>query len=214
MRVAVLFAGRVRAYEAVTRTLEDVKGRYGPTYYCSLNQAVYDDYIDGFCKLLDISRDRINIEPTPNPGFFSKIHNYTSKSPEQAYSMFYHENKAFSLIEKDVTENNMRYDCVVYTRADIKSEDSLQLEMPKPNTIYVPIGNDYEGINDRMAYGDFDSMKKYCSIIDNLTSPQSMNGTNPEGIIKSHLERHSLQVIRFKYDTTLSNQRKNLGDKV
>ena len=209
MRVAVLFAGRITGYETVIRTLEDVKKRYAPTYYCSLNERVYDDYIDGFCKLLDISRDRINIEPTPDPGFFSDIRNYTSKSPEQAYSMFYHENKAFSLIEKD----KRHFDCILYTRADIDSPDTLHLEMPNPNTIYVPSGDDYDGINDRMAYGDFDSMKKYCSIIDKLTSPQSMNGKNPEGIIKSHLESESLDVVRFNYGTNLSNERKKAGDR-
>ena len=213
MKVAVLFAGRVKGYEKGLSKLLGFKTRYTPTYYCSLNEPEYTDEIDKFCKLFDISPERIHIESTPDPGFFHGIRCYTSKSPKQAYSMFFHENKAFSLIEKDVIQNNIHYDCVLYCRADIISRDTLELVIPVPNTIYVPDGEDFFGVNDRLAYGDYNTMKKYCSVIHDLTSAQSMNGTNPEGILKRHLEKQLLDFVRFRYDTNLSNLRKMEGDR-
>ena len=208
LKVAVLFAGRIRGYETVLGKLHDIKNRYTPTYYCSLNEPTYDEYTDNFCKTFDISRDRINIESTPYPDFikaapvrpgFSNMQNW--------YSMLYHENKAFKMIENDITKNKKHFDCILYYRADIDSPDTLILEYPKSNTLYIPNGHDYLGINDRVAYGDFDSMKKYCSVVDIIQSAESMNGINPEIMIKRHLESHKLEIIRFKFNTCLSKER-------
>jgi hypothetical protein len=91
----------------------------------------------------------------------------------------------------------------------MNSEDKLVLEIPKPNVIYIPAGEDFDGINDRLAYGTFDSMKKYCSVINGLISAESMNGMMPESILKRHLDAEKLEVVRIKYGTTnLSEERK------
>ena len=58
-----------------------------------------------------------------------------------------------------------------------------------------------------MAYGDFDSMKKYCSIIATLTTPESMSDINPEGILKAHLDSQKLEIVRFKYKACLRKER-------
>ena len=207
LKVAVLFAGRITGYVPVLDKLIEIKKRYAPTYYCSLNKPTKDEEVANFSKDLGISSENINTETTPSPEFLNAVKDYKSNSTHNGYSMFYHENKAFSLIEKDVIENKKQYDCLLYCRADIDSPDRLHLEMPRPNTIYIPEGFDYAGYNDRMAYGNADSMKKYCSIIATLTSPESMNGTNPEGILKRHLDSEKLEIVRFKYKTCLRKER-------
>jgi len=212
MQVAVLFAGRITAYEHVLAKMIDIKNKYSPTYYCSLNKPAKDEEVERFSKDLGISPENINTESTPLPDFLNVIKDYTN-NPHNGYSMFYHQNKAFSLIEKDVIHNKRHLDCVLYMRSDIDSPDTLHLEMPKPNTIYIPEGFDYSGYNDRTAYGNFDAMKKYCSLITTLTSPESMNGTNPEAILKRYLESQKLEIVRFKYKTCLRKERNKKGHK-
>jgi len=146
----------------------------------------------------------MNTESTPQPDFLKDVKNYSPKSPHNCYSMFYHENKAFAMIERDIIQNKKQFDCIMYYRADTNSPDVLNLEMPKPNTIYVPKGHDYNGINDRLAYGNYDSMKQYCSLIDTLKSAEVMNGKHPETILKAYLDTQPLEIVRFKYDTCLS----------
>ena len=217
MKVAVMFVGRIKGYAPYLSKLLEFKNRYAPTYYCSLNRPadndeaieLFDDELNKFSKELGISRENMNLETTPSPEFLKDVKDYKSWSPYKAYSMFYHENRAFSLIEKDHLKNNKRYDCVLYCRADMNSEDKLVLEIPKPNVIYIPAGEDFDGINDRLAYGTFDSMKKYCSVINGLISAESMNGMMPESILKRHLDAEKLEVVRIKYGTTnLSEERK------
>jgi hypothetical protein len=212
LKVAILFSGRIKGYERVLPKLQDIKNRYSPTYYCSLNEPEYNEYIDTFCKLFDISRERINTEVTPHPEFLKNVKNYKSNSPRNTYSMFYHENKAFAMMGRDVVQNNKDFDCIMYYRADMNSPDMLNLEMPKPNTIYIPNGHDYGGINDRLAYGNFESMKQYCNLIDTLDSAEIMNGNTPEGILKGYLDKQKVEIVRFKFDTCLIKERNNKND--
>jgi len=207
MKVAILFAGRITGYLPVLDKLTEIKNRYAPTYYCSLNKPEKDEETANFSKDLEISPENINTETTPLPDFLNLVKDYNSNSQHNGYSMFYHQNRAFLLIEKDVVDNKRHLDCVVYCRADIDSPDILQLEMPKPNTIYIPEGFDYGGLNDRMAYGDFNAMKKYCSLISTLTAAESMNSINPEGILKRYLESQQLEIARFKYKTCVRKER-------
>lgn len=212
MKVAVLFAGRIKSYEHVLSKLLEFKNKYAPTYYCSLNKPEKDEEVLRFSKELGISPENINTEITPFPDFLNLVEREKIDIiPHNVYSMFYHENKAFSLIEKDIIENKKQYDCIVYTRADIDSPDTLDLVMPKPNTVYIPEEDPHNGLNDRTAYGDFDAMKKYCSVIGTLTSAESMNGVNPEVILKRYLEEQQLKVVLFKYRTYLRQERNKRG---
>jgi hypothetical protein len=44
--VAILFAGRISSYEHVYKNLENIKDRYNPVVFCSLNEAVSTSYIN------------------------------------------------------------------------------------------------------------------------------------------------------------------------
>jgi hypothetical protein len=200
--IAILFAGRVSSYEFVLNNLLDIKNRYNATIYCSLNELQYTEYIDKFCKDLSIPREHINIESTPFPDFLNHVQNYQSNNPKNGYSMFYHENKAFNMIANDVN-NGKKFDCILYYRADIDSPDKLQIEMPKENTVYIPSNHDYNGINDRMAYGNFETMKKYCNVISSIDSSAKLDRSSPEMILKNYILSQGIDISRIQYNTRL-----------
>ena len=61
------------------------------------------------------------------------------------------------------------YDLVMSLRCDLVYSTPFSFDEIKPNTVYVPLGEDhYGGLNDQAAYGDKVSMFKYMNIVNNM----------------------------------------------
>ena len=90
--------------------------------------------------------------------------------------------------------------------------EELNIHTLKPNTVYIPSGNDYGGYNDRMAYGNFESMKKYCTTIDFMNNTSQIS--QPEWALKQNLELVKLNIERFIYNTELHKSRNNKDETV
>jgi hypothetical protein len=215
--VAILFAGRISSYEHVYKKLEDIKVQYNPVVFCSINEATPTSYTNNFCDMFGIKPTQRNIEQTVLPKWVNDfvIDNYiTGLTALNTYSMFYHENKAFNLLERYQVDNNIRFDIVLYYRADLDSTDTLTLNIPADNTIYLSDERHYFGVNDRMAYGNYISMKKYCSLVEKLNkilikenvifnSDLYTNFLNPEMILSYHLNNENLHINKINYNTDL-----------
>ena len=131
-------------------------------------------------------------------------------SYEGTYSMFYNQKKAFDLITAYQQSNNMHFDCVIFFRADIDEEDELNIKPPSDNTIYIPEADDFCGISDIVAYGNYNSMNKYTNLvnsIDYICRTQKII-YNPEAMLKQHLLNESLIIERFPYKYKLHPSRK------
>jgi hypothetical protein len=122
--------------------------------------------------------------------------------------MFYHQNKAFKLVEEYQKNNLMTFDSILYYRADMNSSDTLTLAMPSKNTVYIPNDRGYGGYNDRMAYGDYESMKIYSSLVDSFESLcATEEQINAEGMLRDYLSQHNINIITLKYNTDLHEKR-------
>jgi len=221
-KVAMLFGGRVKGYEAVNDSLKAIKDKYNATVFCSLNKVTKSNYIKGFCDIMSISDDRLNLEKTPK--YPEYLNNVTMADTvkgkwgdgvalESVYSFFYHLDKAFKLIEDYQTKNNMMFDIVLYYRADIETKADLTFKLPiKDMTVYVPVNEpscDYGGLCAQLAYGNYKSMKYYCNMIDSIkymTTEQRVV-LHAETIIKKHLENGKINIERFSYVHTLTQLR-------
>jgi len=209
LKVAILFAGRIKAYQHVLPKLLEIKNTYKPVIFCSLNkESNTPEDIKSFCAEFNIPEEQSNIEQTVLPPWLNSCRPMTHHiRPTGVYSMFYHENKAFHLIEKYQEKNSMKFDCVLYYRADMDSKDKLIMSMPENNTIYIPntsIG-EYGGYNDRMAYGSYESMKVYCNLIHSLEGIYCKNHAlyDPESILKEYLKNTGMKITKIAYNTDL-----------
>lgn len=96
-----------------------------------------------------------------------------------------------------------KYDVYIYSRIDICFFDEFPtsaLSKISHNTILIPDGGDYEGgYNDLMAVGNYESMKVYVSMIDNILE-YSKEGClfHPEVLLRHHLSKNNMNVDRFK----------------
>jgi hypothetical protein len=105
-------------------------------------------------------------------------------------AMHYNRKRAFNMIQDKPNR-------VVSSRFDLYVDDYIwYVDNIEDNTIYIPEGEDYGGLNDRFAYGDYESMKKYCHLYDHIHT-LSHSELHPESILKEYIDKVGLNVIRF-----------------
>jgi len=205
-RVAMIFSGRIKGFTNVLAKLQQIVTTYNPVIFCSLNETVYTDEINRFCRDLNIPKNQVNVEQTVLPKWSGKCN--IINPVLNVYSMFYHQNKAFKLVEEYQKNNLVMFDCVLYYRADMNSSDTLKLMMPARNTVYIPNDRGYGGYNDRMAYGQYEAMKLYCSLIysfESLCAKEQQ--TNAEGMLQNYLSQNHINVVGVPYNTDLHEKR-------
>jgi hypothetical protein len=202
LNVAVFFSGKIKDYELEREHLTKLKNKYNATFFVSINESSELDYMKNFFKEFQIDNDQKNIEKTPLPSNLILLYCKNEKDTNYSniFSMYYHNNKCYDLINKYQIKNNTQFDVIVKYRVDIHSNDIIDLTKPKLNTIYIPEGYDYGGLNDQIGYGDNESMKLYCSIIENL-SKICMNNIrfHPESILNEGLKLVDLKIERISY---------------
>jgi hypothetical protein len=101
----------------------------------------------------------------------------------------------FSLIPKG-------YDFYVRIRPDMKFNGTLNFAdyEPKENTVYIPKGMDYRGINDQFAFGDYDSMRKYFSVYLNCEELFAEGHLfNSEVYHLANLNKLGVNIVRFDH---------------
>lgn len=237
LKVAILFTGRIKGYENVKDNLKNIKDKYNATVFCSLNKSKKTEYVKGFCEFMDISDDRLNIEIPPKAPDFLRdpkmkvYHAYKEKvgninanmRMDMMYSFFYNNDKAYTLVEKYQEANKMKFDIVLYYRADITAKEELILIHPvKDNTIYVPEVKegvdchegygcwcDYGGLCNQVFFGNPDTMKKALSLIDSLKHICIDQGVlfHAETLFKKHIDNNKISVERFPYFFSLDKAR-------
>jgi hypothetical protein len=213
--IAILFAGRVKAYKPgsyisykkyIEQPLLD-KG-YTPYVFLSHNDRNTDIDLEDFKKSYDVK----GFENTR----FDDIDKYWhlplqhSTKPHHAYPMFFHIYRAFLLSEKYSVENNITFDAVIYMRADEEFSEPLELNIDTlaENTVYIPTGNDHTGVNDQFAYGRTESMKKYIVFPNILELWEKYNMPfHPETYVMYNLIYQKLNYIRFPFNYVLQNAR-------
>jgi hypothetical protein len=137
--------------------------------------------------------------------------------------MFYHQNKAFKLMEEYAAKHARSFDIVLVFRADINAEPPPNrfpiVDTVKANTVYIPHSgepfspginsrakrhvNDYDGITTVAAYGNSDSMRKYCSLIEKKDSIIN----HPEVMLLTHLNSCGLNIERFTHNIKMNPER-------
>ena len=118
--------------------------------------------------------------------------------------MFINKNRVFLLLEEYKNKENIHYDCVISLRIDLVFLNNFIFNNLEDNTIYIPHGEDYidNAINDKLAYGNIDVMKKYNSInpVDLLEKKLSI--PHPESLTYANIILHNLQIkrVNIKYN--------------
>ena len=116
---------------------------------------------------------------------------------------FINKMRVFKLLEDHINKNKVDYDYIFSTRVDLFYFNKLTFEEFKEiddNTIYIPDGNQWPppmppGINDHMAIGNLNGMRKYMNVYKYLKTYLD-NGCilRPETVLLSHINNMKLNV--------------------
>jgi len=111
---------------------------------------------------------------------------------------FINKNRVFELLEQYIEKTKVEYDCVLSLRIDCVFKNSFLFDSFEDNTIYIPNGFDWveNGINDQIAYGKLEVMRKY-----NLINPvelleKRLSIPHPETLNCANIKYHKLLIER------------------
>jgi len=191
--LAVYFSGRILDYEINKPYFELFKKhfetKFNIDFFCSINSEV-DNYHQEFITYFNISPYRCNFETYKLP------ENKLEKNYLNMFSMFYNNKKCVELIER----STKKYDVVLRYRTEVRFHNLFEIpEILQQNTIYIPGNFDWGGINDQIAYGNLESMKKYTELYDNMIGYNKNNNVryHPETMLLHHLKTIKIHIVRF-----------------
>lgn len=207
LKVAVFFSGRVKGFnnERVKSHLKSFKEKYAADFYvsCGSHRESFDEFIKEF-----VPSEGSNFSEVKIPKEFYNFRKASETKIENCSSMFFHNRECINLIK----ESGIKYDIVIKYRADITSDSILDIYQLSPiseNTVYIPEGNDFGGLNDQIAYGDLSSMEKYANVFQNIQLIcNDGHRFHPETLVFRNLEREKVNVARVKYSWNLVPDRK------
>jgi len=107
------------------------------------------------------------------------------------------------ILDEHIKKTNINYDIVICTRIDIDFCSVIPLQIPKENTIYIPLGRDchacFKGISDFFAMGSVEVIRKYCNIYKNVMYllENKLTIAAPESLTKANIDFNNIKIERF-----------------
>ena len=205
MNIALYISGRSKLYDKwLIKQLQNNK-EHKIDIFSSFNEDENKDFnnlINPVC---------VKWEKYTLPGKWSNIsHKHESTKPQNMCSMYYNNKRSFELIEEHMKNNNIKYDLIVKYRPDIMREDLPNFFITENNEVYTPDEHifGWPGINDMIAFGNFESMKVYSNMYDCIDEYINNNVLfHPETMLRYHLDNKGITIKNFKYKYDLDKER-------
>ena len=104
-----------------------------------------------------------------------------------------------------ISDSGINYDVILRYRTEIQSSSLFEIDLNELTDktgnaiVFIPSQDDWNGINDKIAYGNLNSMKVYTELYDHLveyftTDPRNIH---PETVLLYHLHRKNINIKRF-----------------
>jgi hypothetical protein len=197
MHIAVLIYGRLnKCSEHYINILESIGKHNNIDFFLSSDnssESLLNDFISLYKPILynnSIIHYDYDLGKYPDKRPETNIHNMTCH--------FINKNRVFLLLEEYINKKNVHYDCVMSLRIDCIFQNKFTFNNLVDNTIYIPAGNDWvdKGINDQIAYGKIDVMKKYNSINVVELLEKKLSIPHPESLNYANIYFYNLQIER------------------
>lgn len=130
-------------------------------------------------------------------------------TPLSVYYMgchFLNKLRVVTILEQYIQTQGVQYDVIVSLRLDLIFETKFNFVQPQERHIYIPVGRDYvdNAVNDNIAYGTLDVMRKYCQIYiwAHALLERKLVLNHPETLNYANLLLHSFHIVRVDISYT------------
>lgn len=197
MLISVLLYGRLnKCIEHYNNVLESLGKENKIDFFLSSDnssETLLNDFINTYKPILYNNNPtyyNCNLGKYPGKRSETNIHNMTCH--------FINKNRVFKIFEEYINKTNIQYDCVISLRIDCVFQNMFNFDNLKNNTIYIPHNYDYvdNGINDQIAYGKFDVMKKYNSINPVYLLEKKLTIPHPESLTYKNIIFNKIKIER------------------
>jgi len=208
MRIAILVYGRLNyCVKHYNNILDNIGREHILEFFVSSDNSPLIDIFIEIYNPIKYNNDKIeyscDLGKYPGRIECTKIHNMTCH--------FINKGRVFSLLEEHVENTHIKYDVVFSLRIDMIFHNKFDFNTIKDNTIYIPEGHDWgfghKGLNDQLAYGNIDVMKKYSNIFINGIDLLEKGNPNyesenyiiphPETINYVNVHSYNINIVRF-----------------
>jgi hypothetical protein len=191
-RIAVLISGEIRCfdkfYDNFIKYIYNNKTIFQAfDIYCV--STTINENLKSICKKYEVSTDTK----------YSKIlHNNVLKTGVDKYI---YQISDYQKVWRLMESSDIKYDHVIRTRPDIKHfYNPILFSEFYDDMIEVPQFHYFTGVNDRFAIGDYESMKIYMNIYDDIdVLMKKYPNKNAEHILKMHLQDKNIKFTFNKY---------------
>jgi len=202
MHIAVLIYGRLnRCAEHYNNIIEHLGNNEIDFFLSSDNssESLLNDFVHLY-KPIAYTNEEINYDNSQINKYPIEREEVNSYVIHNIVRHYINKSRVLSLFDKYMTEHDIKYDVAVSLRIDCLFQNSFNFDNLLENTIYIPAGFDYvyNGINDQVAYGKVDVMKKYNSIFHNMfyLLDNKLSILHSESLHYANIQFYKLQIQR------------------
>jgi len=182
MKVAVIYSGHLRSWKLCRQNHEECIG--GDRFFFT-----YTDPGEG--RWVEAPQDYYHYDLS-HPYYGNRR---PESDPVNGLNQWHNLFLAFALVPN-------HYDIVCRTRPDITISHRVDWEAYeyRDDCLYIPSENDYCGVNDQMAFGNYEAMKKYTSVYLNHGELFGKGYQyNPEIFIQANLKELGVEIKRISH---------------
>ncbi len=207
MKIAIIFTGRLAGLK---ENIENIKTNlFTDDYSFDVYATFSDEPLVNTTELINLFKTTFlnkikkitfsdGIVFTPQCGWENIKGNKAMKAiPKNIARMWYNRSQAFDLMTTD-------YDFIVSTRIDLVYKNPIDYSKLEKRHLYIPTKADYSGYQDKIAYGDYNTMKIYMSLYNDMDMLLKKYKINPEPLLKHYLNFEKVEIVRTELDQKIS----------
>ena len=202
MKIAILFSGRLndnlQQYENIMKNLvmeHDVD--FFISHTKNTNKDILQNVINLYKPKKIIENDEIYFN-------VDKYNKRTETIKHNVLCMYLSRTKLNDEFKKYVEENNINYEIVIALRIDLIFENNINynnlIKSIENNELCIPTPrNDWGGINDQIAIGNYYTITEYLNVYNSLFELlESGVILHPETLLLAYLKKISMKITRFE----------------
>jgi hypothetical protein len=205
MKIAILFSGRIYKYKENYENIMKCIGQgHDVDFFLSSSPELNED-IEDFRKLYN------PVSIIHEPIIYNDITGYKkwdSVNGHNVMCMYINRKRVVNALKLHIFDTGIVYDWVISTRLDTYNDALMDYsQFNRPNTLYIPEGYDWGGMNDQMAIGKIDTMDLYMSLADDIyVLMKEVIPYGPETLLSTYLAKYAeFSIERFAFPYRLLN---------